>query len=78
MSAHRCHAQGCTKVISPRLLMCPGHWRMVPRELQKAVWTHYRPGQAHEQQSTQESIQAALAAIKAVAAREAVAQQKRR
>jgi len=51
---------------------------MVPRELQKAVWAHYRPGQAHEQQSTQESIQAALAAIKAVAAREAVAQQKRR
>jgi len=58
--------------------MCPGHWRMVPRELQKAVWAHYRPGQEHEKQPTQEYIQAALAAIKAVAAREAAAQQKRK
>ena len=78
MSAHRCQAQGCTKVISSRLLMCPGHWRMVPRALQKALWVHDRLGQAHEQQPSQEYIQAALAAIKAVAAREAVAQPKRR
>lgn len=45
MSAHTCHAVGCETTCAPKFLMCPRHWRMVPKVLQEAVWVTYRPGQ---------------------------------
>lgn len=51
--------------------MCLRHWRMVPVELQRAVWATYRPGQEVNKQPSREYLEAARAAINAVAAKEA-------
>lgn len=67
---HTCHAKGCTRVIPPKLLMCLKHWRMVPRDLQRAVWATYRPGQEIDKRPTKEYLEIARAAIQAVAAKE--------
>lgn len=42
---HLCHADGCTKPVPPRLLMCLRHWRQVSPETRAAVLREYRPGQ---------------------------------
>jgi protein gp37 len=70
---HTCHARGCTVEVPPRLLMCARHWRLVPRPLQAAVWRHYRAGQENTKDPSRDYLQAAVAAIDAVAAREAAA-----
>lgn len=71
MSDHTCHAKGCKKVVPPRLLMCLPHWRKVPADLQARVWATYRPGQEVLKDPTPEYLEAAQAAIDAVAAKEA-------
>lgn len=38
----------CKRVISTRLLMCPKHWRMVPGELQSALWRAFRARSDHD------------------------------
>lgn len=43
--AHTCHAKGCKTNCKPEYLMCPRHWRMVPRRVQLAVYKYYQPGQ---------------------------------
>lgn len=50
--------------------MCPRHWRMVPRRLQRAVWAAYRPGQCDDKNPSEAWHLAADAAIGFVAARE--------
>ena len=67
MSEHTCHARGCTKPVPPRMLMCYPHWRMVPKALQRAVWATYRPGQERTKDPSPEYLDAAGAAIDAVA-----------
>lgn len=69
-NVHRCHAQGCVQAVRPEMLMCLRHWRMVPRNLQRAVWLHYRPGQCDDKNPSEAWHQAADAAIAFVAARE--------
>lgn len=68
---HTCHARGCDEPVPPRLLMCRAHWRMVPKRLKDAVWQHYRRGQEVDKRPTVSYLDAAGAAIKAVAAKEA-------
>ncbi len=68
--AHHCHAKGCRERVEPKLLMCPRHWRMVPRNLQAEVWRTYRAGQEIDKRPTREYLDAADAAINAVAAKE--------
>lgn len=68
--AHVCHAQGCPIPVPPRLLMCSKHWRMVPKELRDAVWATYRPGQEVDKAPSKAYLDAAAAAIAAVAERE--------
>lgn len=70
MSAHRCHARGCTTAVAPRLLMCGRHWRMVPTHIQAAVWATYVRGQEVRKDPSPGYIEAATAAIDAVAAKE--------
>jgi hypothetical protein len=67
VSVHHCHALGCTEPTKPELLMCYRHWKMVPRDLQRAVWRNYREGQCDDKQPSREWFWAAKAAIDAVA-----------
>jgi hypothetical protein len=67
---HTCHARACTVHVPPELLMCAVHWAMVPRDLQRAVWDHYRPGQERDKDPSPWWVDAADAAIIAVAQRE--------
>jgi hypothetical protein len=51
--------------------MCLKHWRMVPRELQRAIWRTYSPGQEYgEAPVTPAYLDAARAAKEAVRAKE--------
>lgn len=67
---HRCHAEDCNVEVAPSLLMCPRHWRMVPADLQGAVWRTYRKGQEIDKRPSAEYLAAATAAIRAVALKE--------
>lgn len=62
MSAHTCHAIGCTTRTSPRLFMCPRHWAMVPKAMQDAIWAAYTPGQERTFDIKDEYFDAAFAA----------------
>ena len=63
---HSCHARRCPVTVPPRMLMCPLHWRMVPKRLQRLVWDTYQPGQEQRKDPTMEYLAAAEAAIDAV------------
>jgi hypothetical protein len=67
MSEHLCRAMKCKRNVHPRYLMCPQHWRMVPRALQQAVWATYVRGQEVTKTPTREYLRAAHRAILAVA-----------
>lgn len=70
MTAHSCHAEGCTKLVPPRLLMCGRHWNMVPRLQQARVWATYRRGQEVTKDPSPEYLVAMREAIATVAQRE--------
>lgn len=70
---HLCHARDCEKECKPEKLMCGKHWAMVPAHIQRAVYKHYRHGQYDDRRPNQEWMDAADAAIRAVAAAEATA-----
>lgn len=67
---HHCHAEKCEKSVKPELLMCLGHWRMVPKPLQRAIWKAYRPGQCDTKTPSLEWLAAARSAITTVAKKE--------
>lgn len=60
---HHCHVPGCDTRTKPELLMCGPHWKLVPKDLQRAVWRHYRPGQCVDMKTSAEWREAARAAI---------------
>lgn len=64
---HHCHARGCDVPVPRRLLMCGAHWRLVPRQIQAAIWRTYRPGQERDTQPSAAYLQAAAQAVVAVA-----------
>ncbi len=47
---HHCHAKDCKQEVPPRLLMCLGHWRLVPRRIQHAVNDAFNPRQCQQVQ----------------------------
>ena len=67
---HTCHAKDCAVNIPPRMFMCLKHWRMVPQELQRAVWATYRPGQEQDKNPSEAYMKVARTVIDAVAAKE--------
>lgn len=67
---HLCHAIDCSERITPKLLMCPRHWYMVPAALRKQVWQTYRPGQEVDKCPSKEYLEVAKQAINLVAIRE--------
>lgn len=72
IEVHHCHARNCKVSIPPRLLMCPKHWRMVPRRIQNNVNRNYRRGQEIDKNPTMEYMGAAKDAIDSVAWQEDV------
>lgn len=64
---HHCHARGCKVDVSPKLLMCPRHWRMVPPDMQRAVWRAYVHGQEERKDPSDAWMRAADRAIGHVA-----------
>lgn len=68
MSEHTYHARDCRTPVEPAKLMCWPHWKMVPRNLQAAVWATCRPGQEVTKTPAREYLDAAQDAIDAVAA----------
>ncbi|TCS35832.1 hypothetical protein EDC30_109131 [Paucimonas lemoignei] len=63
---HTCHIPHCPVAVPPERLMCLKHWRMVPKDLQRDVWRHYRPGQCNDKNPSAAYLGAARAAIQAV------------
>lgn len=61
--SHICHARGCHTPVPPEKLMCLGHWKMVPKTIQRAVWRHYRDGQCDDKRPSVEWHDAANCAI---------------
>lgn len=39
---HKCPVDGCDKVVSNSMLMCPAHWHRVPKAIGAAVYREYR------------------------------------
>lgn len=63
-STHRCPAARCPREIDDQFLMCPMHWRMCPRAIQRAVnLAYYDPAQGVGSAALRA---AQLAAIRAV------------
>jgi len=42
MTTHSCFATSCETQISLDMLMCPAHWRRVPKHVQTQVWVTWR------------------------------------
>lgn len=68
--SHHCHAHGCQTEVPPEMLMCGKHWRIVPKNIQRQVWAHYRAGQCDDKNPSAEWHRAADLAIAYVAERE--------
>lgn len=63
---HACQIPHCRALIPDDRLMCLKHWRMVPRDLQRDVWRHYRQGQCGDMRPSEAYLGAARAAVQAV------------
>ena len=57
MSDHNCHAIGCEQPVQPRMLFCLGHWKMLPKALQTAIWNTYRRGQERSKNPNEKTRQ---------------------
>lgn len=73
VTAHLCHAQGCSVAVPPRMLMCRHHWFMVSMVIRQHVWNAYVPGQENSKLPTRAYVEAAKAAIADVASKERAA-----
>lgn len=64
---HTCHAEGCSKAVPPKFLMCGKHWAMVPKSQQLEIWRHYRPGQEVDKRPSAEYLRVMKIAVDLVA-----------
>ena len=46
--------------------MCLVHWRQVPKDIQVAVWAHYRPGQEVDKKPSRAYLEMMRRAVRAV------------
>lgn len=60
---HPCRAPGCPRILPYHLLMCPPHWRRVPRPVQREVYAAWREVQEQGGALTDRYLQAVEAAI---------------
>lgn len=68
--SHHCHITGCTTATPPEMFACRRHWFMVPRDIRRRIWKHYRPGQCDDWQPSADYCRAARDAVIAVAQKE--------
>jgi hypothetical protein len=52
------------------MFMCKRHWFALPKAMRDAIWRTYRPGQCDDWLISQEYANAAIAAVRYLAARE--------
>lgn len=71
MSEHLCHAIECKTPVDPGKHMCYPHWRRVPKDLQRALWAAYVPGQEDRKDPSAKYLVAAERCICAVAVKDA-------
>lgn len=64
MTAHTCHATGCTKKVPPKMFMCRSHWYKLTQNMRSDIWANYIPGQEITKSPTDEYLQVARTAIK--------------
>jgi hypothetical protein len=60
---HECPARLCTEQVDPDMLMCPHHWRLVPKPLRKAVWIAWRHGAGAGTPAHRAAMRTAIAAV---------------
>lgn len=70
LPVHTCHAVGCPVAVSPKMLMCARHWRMVPQDVQRAIWRTYRPGQEQDKSASEAYLYQQRRAVMHVALQE--------
>ena len=61
--SHDCPAQGCTRGVSPSMLLCRPHWYMVPKPLRDAVWAAWADGTGAGSPAHRAAISAAIDAV---------------
>lgn len=59
----KCLIANCTAMIPSGSVMCLKHWRMVPKEMQRDVWRHYRAGDVRQSLAYQNAAKAAAQAV---------------
>lgn len=69
MTRHKCPAPGCPMQVDSKHLMCAAHWKMVPQDVQTAVYREYHRGIRTKTHPTPEHSTAVMQAIRAVTAK---------
>jgi len=67
---HFCHAKHCGNPVRPELFMCLRHWTLVPADLRRLIWRHYRKGQEVDKNPSLEYLEVTKKAQEAVEKRE--------
>lgn len=67
---HLCHAVACPTPVPEEKLMCPLHWAIVPKRLQKQIWATYVSGQETRKTPSKAYLIASGEAISLVARKE--------
>lgn len=65
MASHECPVGTCQQRVSPAMLMCRSHWRMVSKPLQNAVYAAWDNGQGAGTLAHRAAILAAIRAVDA-------------
>ena len=62
-NTHACPVGTCTERVSDDMLMCPGHWRQVPKAIRRAVHAAWRGGAGEGSLAHHSAITAAVRAV---------------
>jgi hypothetical protein len=60
---HQCPAPRCAAAVNSSELMCPEHWRQVPKPIRRAVWITWDRGVGQGTLAHAAAIRAAIAAV---------------
>ena len=61
--SHQCPGPRCDAEADSSELMCPGHWRQVPKPIRRAVWITWNRSQGAGTPSHAAAIRLAIAAV---------------